>query len=132
MSRKNKSKQQRILYSDATTTQGAWVNHKGTSMNFMLPNRFQYDMFHAESYAAYRAIVDNGQNNEHINLRCDHRGVCLMLNDRAARHPLRYPHVSALLTKLLSWMASKNISISVSWIPSESNPADEPSRSALM
>lgn len=131
MSRKKKSiKHARLLYSDATRTQGAWVNQEGTSMSFSLPNRFQCDMFHAESYAAYRAIVDNGENNEHIHLRCDNTSVCLMLNERATRNPRRYPRVSALLTQLLSWMNSKNISISVTWIPSECNPADGPSRSA--
>ncbi|OAQ25462.1 hypothetical protein K457DRAFT_129008 [Linnemannia elongata AG-77] len=88
-------------------------------------------MFHAEFYAAYRAIVDNGENNEHIDLRCDNMGVCLMLFQHTARRPPRYPHVSELLTTLLSWMESKNISMTVSWIPSKFNPADKPSRSAL-
>jgi hypothetical protein len=98
-----------MLYSDATLTQGAWVDDdRGI------------------------CIMDNGQNNEHIDLHCDHRGVCLMLNDHAARHPLRYQRVSDLLTKLLAWMESKHISLSVQWIPSEYNPADAPSRSALM
>lgn len=121
-----------LLYSDATLTQGAWVDRKGTSMNFPLPREFQCDTFHAEFYAACRAIVDNGQKNRHIDLCCDHRGVCLMLNNHAARHPSKYPHVSSLLTILLSWTESKHMSISVRWIPSESNPADEPSRSPLM
>jgi hypothetical protein len=131
MSRKKKSnKQKREIYSDATLTQGAWVNDQGTSMHFILPDRFQGDMFHAETYAAYRAIVDNGRNDDHIDLRCDNKGVCLMLNSRTAKHPMRYPHVSGLLTRLLSWMKSRRISLVVSWIPSECNLADGPSRSA--
>ncbi|OAQ25460.1 hypothetical protein K457DRAFT_23081 [Linnemannia elongata AG-77] len=48
-------------------------------------------MLHAEFYAAYRAIVDNGGNNEHVDLYCDNKGVCSMLNNRAAKHPLQYP-----------------------------------------
>lgn len=127
-----KNNSHKLYYSDATLTQGAWVNHKGNIMNFPLPHRFQLDMFHAEFYAAYRAIVDNGGNNEHVDLYCDNKGVCSMLNNRAAKHPLQYPRVSALLTKLLSWMQSQNITVSVLWIPSESNLADKPSRSALM
>lgn len=120
------------LFSDATLTQGAWVNHYGTSRNFSLPTSFQNDMFYAEFYAAYRAIMDNGQEYMHIQLHCDHRGVCLMLNNRAAAHPWRYQHVNALLLELLSWLKSNNILLTVYWIPSNSNPADGPSRSALM
>lgn len=62
-------------------------------MTFSLPNRFRCDMFHAENYAVYRAFVDNRENSEHTEkLRCDHIGVCLMQNSRAARHPLISAH----------------------------------------
>lgn len=120
------------VYSDATLTQGAWVIHRGTVLNFPIPRSFRYSSFETEFYAAYRAIMDNGTDDMRISLHCDHKGLCCILNSGALRRPQRYPHVNDFLTKLLSWMDSKNISLSVRWIPSESNPADGPSRSALM
>lgn len=120
------------IYSDATLTQGAWVIHHGTSLNFPIPSRFRNSSFETEFCAAYRAIKDNGTDGMRISLYCDHKGLCWILNHRALRRPRRYPQISASLTELSSWMDSKNISLSVRWIPSEDNPADGPSRSALV
>lgn len=118
------------IYSDATLTQGAWVNDRGTSINFPVPKNFRHSSFEAESYAAYRAIRDNETKNTRLDLHCDHQGLCSVLNSHAVRHSQRYPQVGALLTRLFSRLDSKKISLSVTLIPSESNPADKPSRSA--
>lgn len=121
------------LFSDATLTQGAWVNHNGISKNFPLPPSFEHDMFSAEFYAAYRAIMDNIKyQNMIVHLYCDNTGVCAMLNNRSARRPHRYPAVNNHLVELVKWLERNKISLSVLWIPSKSNPADQPSRSGLI
>lgn len=120
------------LYSDATLSQGAWVNHYGASMNFPQPLQFQYGIFTAEFYAAYRAIMDNMKYQGMIvHLYCDNTGVCSMLNQRHALYPDRYPAVNNLLLELMRWLSANSISLSVIWNQSKLNPADKPSRSAL-
>ena len=121
------------LFSDATLTQGAWVNHNGVSKNFPLPPKFKHGMFAAEFYAAYRAILDNIKyKNMNVHLYCDNTSVCEMLNNRSARHPNKYPEVNSHLVELMKWLETNKVSLSVWWIRSKSNPADKPSRSELM
>ncbi|KAF9343007.1 hypothetical protein BGX26_006432, partial [Mortierella sp. AD094] len=122
---------QSTIYSDATLTQGAWVSDRGTSKNFPVPKNFRHSSFASEAYAANRAIRDNETKNTRLNLRCDHQGLCSVLNNHVVRHPQKYPQVDTLLTGLFSRLDSKKISLSATWIPSESNLADKPSRSVL-
>lgn len=114
------------LYSDATLTQGGWVNESGVSSSYPVPVAFQENIFLAEFYAAYREIIENGEKYIHINLHCDHQSLCSVLNSHGVRHPGRHPsHFHTLLKELLAWIRSNHIRLTVSWIPSSCNPADE-------
>lgn len=99
MPRKKNSKQSNI-YSDATSTQGAWVNDQGASKNFLVPKNFRHLSFEAESSAGYRAIRDNETKNTHLRLHTDHQGLCSTLNNHSVRHPQKNPQVDTLLTGL--------------------------------
>jgi hypothetical protein len=117
------------LYSDATLRRGGWVNHSGASSSFSVASGFQGNIFLAEFYAAYRAIKDNGERYMHISLHCDNMSLCMVLNSHGVRHPGRHPLLFLIfLDELFAWIHLNHIKLTVSWIPSECNPADGPSR----
>ncbi|KAF9172807.1 hypothetical protein BGX21_008495 [Mortierella sp. AD011] len=117
------------LFTDATLTQGAWINDDGVTSVFSVPAEYQHSSFESEYYSVHRAILENGMPNMQINLHCDHRGLCDTLKRRAMRHPVKHARLNVLFEALMSFMESNNIQLKVSWIPSKLNPADELSRS---
>jgi len=114
-----------IIFTDATPTQGAWVNHHGSTCAFPVPRDFQNSSFESEFYSAYVGILENAAPGKSVHLHCDNQDVCSVLEKGKTRNA----SVKRMNRDLQSWLATNNISLTVSWVPSKQNPADRPSRS---
>ncbi|KAF9206980.1 hypothetical protein BGZ49_001461 [Haplosporangium sp. Z 27] len=117
------------VFTDATPSQGAWINNKGSSRVFPVPNAYQHSSFESEYYTVHRAIIENAKPGMEMNLFCDHQGLCSTLQSRTMRHPQRHAHLNQHFSRLMNFMQTNDVRLNVSWIPSEYNPADSLSRS---
>lgn len=114
------------IYTDATLTQGAYISNN-VPVNFPLPFKYRESSFTAEFYAAMVAI-NNNLRHKHIHLYCDNIGVCFVLKKGTTNHSM----ISAILPSFWRRLEQAQVKISITWIPSEENPADYFSRSALL
>lgn len=113
------------IYTDATLKQGAYIDDR--PHNFLIPYKYQSSSFTSEFYAAAQALKYN-KHHHHIRLYCDNLGVCYSLKKGSSHHTL----IGKQLVRLWKILEHNNVKLSIVWIPSEHNPADYYSRSALL
>lgn len=125
------------IFTDATLQQGAYIVHLPTLphtsdefakvANFKVPQQYQTSSFASEFFTAMTAI-NNNLHIKHIRLWCDNLGVCYVLKKGTTNHAL----VSTILPRFWKQLESREIKLSIFYIPSEINPADYWSRSTLL
>jgi len=114
-----------VMYTDSTLTKGAWVTPSPfREAIFDIPSEFQRSSFTAEFYAVQLALRNVAKPGMHVHLWCDNIGVCYTMKKGSCHHK----RVQIVLYKLLLWMEANRIKVTPIWVPSEMNPADEPSR----
>lgn len=114
-----------VMYTDSTLTQGAWVTpspHREAI--FDVPYEYQHSSFEAEFYTAQLALRQVARPGMHVHLWCDNLGTCFAIKKGSCNHR----RVQQVLYKLLVWLETNRIKVTPIWVPSELNPADEPSR----
>lgn len=114
------------IYTDATLLKGAYIAGNKPS-NFLIPPDYSHSSYEAEFFAVMTAI-NNNLHHHHIRIFCDNLGVCYTLKKGTSNHVM----INSILPRFWNRVESRQVKISVVWIPSEQNPADYYSRSALL